>query len=544
MKSNKKIIPFILALSMMGLTACGGSSDSYNLTSNDVKSNYDYASDGADSYDDIAEYESPSADMCIPNSNDIKTNGEFQEPNSENYAYTQENGFKSAKSEPLSTFSADVDTASYTNIRRLINDGYQVPENAVRIEEMLNYFNYDYPQPTGDTPFSSTVEISNCPWNENNKLMLVGLNTASMDTQELPPSNIVFLLDVSGSMSDYDKLPLIQEAFTMLAENLRPCDRISIVTYAGQDEVVLSGGDGNDIDQVKNAINNLVASGSTNGSSGIITAYDLADKYFIQDGNNRVILATDGDLNVGITSEDELQSLIETEREKGVYLSVLGVGSGNLNDSLMETLADNGNGNYSYIDNINEAKKVLLDEMSSTLYIIAKDVKFQIEFNPKYVDTYRLIGYDNRVLSSEDFNDDTKDAGEIGAGHTVTALYEVSLNGIPDDTLGTTSNDWATLNIRYKNPNEDESNLIQSGINESFYSEIPQDNLKFASAVAEFGMLLKNSEHMGNSTYEDVVSRLNEIPNLKDDALKSELLDLVSAYKYLLETNSAQEYYY
>ncbi|MGN1411354.1 MAG: von Willebrand factor type A domain-containing protein [Oscillospiraceae bacterium] len=550
MKLKKKIIPFILALSMMGLTACGGSSDEkalYSSPNNNVgMADYEYYSNDAnsDSYDDVAEYDGASANTYQQNSNDIKTNGNFEEPTSENYAYIQENGFKSAKSEPLSTFSADVDTASYTNIRRLINDGYQVPENAVRIEEMLNYFNYDYPQPTEDIPFSSTVEISNCPWNENNKLMLVGLNTASMDTEEIPPSNIVFLLDVSGSMSDYDKLPLIQEAFTMLAENLRPCDRISIVTYAGQDEVILSGGDGNDIQKVKNAINNLVASGSTNGSSGIITAYELADKYLIEDGNNRVILATDGDLNVGITNEDELQSLIETEREKGIYLSVLGVGSGNLNDSLMETLADNGNGNYSYIDNINEAKKVLLDEMSSTLYTIAKDVKFQIEFNPKYVDTYRLIGYDNRVLSSEDFNNDSKDAGEIGAGHTVTALYEVSLNSIPDDTLGSTSNDWATLNIRYKNPNEDESNLIQSGINEGFYSETPQNNLKFASAVAEFGMLLKNSEHMGSSTYEDVISRLNEIPNLKDDTLKSELLDLVSAYKYLLDTNSANEYYY
>lgn len=533
---KKNIISFILALSMIGLTSCGSSTaenSGYSVEKNN------------DSYYDIYDVES-SDDYATDNSiqKEYQNNGNFQEPSSENYSYTQENGFKSAKTEPLSTFSADVDTASYTNIRRLINDNYKVPENAVRIEEMLNYFNYDYPQPTDDTPFSSTIEISDCPWNENNKLMLVGLNTTYMDTEELPPSNIVFLLDVSGSMSDYDKLPLIQDSFTLLAENLRPCDRISIVTYAGQDEVVLSGADGNDIEKVKVAINNLTANGGTNGSSGIITAYDLAEKYFIQDGNNRVILATDGDLNMGITSEDELQQLIETEREKGVYLSVLGVGSGNLNDSLLETIADNGNGNYSYIDNINEAKKVLLNEMSSTLYTIAKDVKFQIEFNPSYVNTYRLIGYDNRVLSNEDFNDDTKDAGEIGAGHKVTVLYELSLNDIKDDTIGSTSNDWATLNIRYKNPNEDNSNLIQSGINESFYSNTMPDNLGFASCVAEFGMLLKNSEHMENSSYEDVLTRLNNIhSSIENDDLKMEFKVLVSAYKYLLENNSANDFY-
>lgn len=533
---KKNIISFILALSMIGLTSCGSS----------TAENSDYSVEKSnDSYYDIYDVES-SDDYANDNSiqKEYQNNGNFQEPSSENYSYTQENGFKSAKTEPLSTFSADVDTASYTNIRRLINDNYKVPENAVRIEEMLNYFNYDYPQPTDDTPFSSTIEISDCPWNENNKLMLVGLNTTYMDTEELPPSNIVFLLDVSGSMSDYDKLPLIQDAFTLLAKNLRPCDRISIVTYAGQDEVVLSGADGNDIEKVKVAINNLTANGVTNGSSGIITAYDLAEKYFIQDGNNRVILATDGDLNMGITSEDELQQLIETEREKGVYLSVLGVGSGNLNDSLLETIADNGNGNYSYIDNINEAKKVLLNEMSSTLYTIAKDVKFQIEFNPSYVNTYRLIGYDNRVLSNEDFNDDTKDAGEIGAGHKVTVLYELSLNDVKDDTIGSTSNDWATLNIRYKNPNEDNSNLIQSGINESFYSNTMPDNLGFASCVAEFGMLLKNSEHMENSSYEDVLTRLNNIhSSIENDDLKMEFKVLVSAYKYLLENNSANDFY-
>lgn len=535
---KKKIIPFILSLSMIGLTACG-SDKSMNSTAGNRSDNYYY-----NESDDASDNDIYLKNIEYSDNSDNMVNGNFQDITSENYSYAQENGFKLAKSEPLSTFSADVDTASYTNIRRLINDNYQVPENAVRIEEMLNYFNYDYTEPSSNSIFSSTIEISDCPWNQNNKLMLIGLNTSSMDLETLPPSNIVFLLDVSGSMSDYDKLPLIQEAFTMLAENLRPCDRISIVTYAGQDEVVLSGGDGNDIEKVKNAINNLIASGSTNGSSGIITAYDLADRYFIEDGNNRIILATDGDLNMGITNQEDLKSLIEDEREKGVYLSVLGVGSGNLNDSLMETLADNGNGNYSYIDNLNEAKKVLLDEMSSTLFTIAKDVKFQIEFNPKYIDTYRLIGYDNRMLASEDFEDDTKDAGEVGAGHTVTVLYEISLNAQEDDTVGSTSNDWATLNIRYKNPTEDNSNLIQSGINESMYSPTMQDNLSFASSVAEFGMLLKNSEHMGNSTYEEVIERLSGISNLQDDELKSEFKDLVSAYKYLVENGSTNEYYY
>lgn len=538
---TNKYISMILTLSLIGLTSCGSNNEYTDYPIGE----YDDSFDNNQSYYEV---ESNGYDGAVQDSMYIS-------PNTENYANVQETDFKSTMTDPISTFSADVDTASYTNIRRFIQDGSYVPTDAVRIEEMLNYFDYDYPQPSNNEPFSSTIEITDCPWNENTKLMLVGLQTSQLDISESPPSNIVFLIDVSGSMMDIDKLPLIQEAFSMLASNLRANDRVSIVTYAGSDEIVLNGCKGTDIDTIVNAINNLSAGGGTNGSQGIISAYNLAEKYFIDGGNNRVILATDGDLNLGITNQDDLQSLIEKERETGVYLSVLGFGTGNLNDSLMETLADNGNGNYSYIDSLKEAKKVLVNELSSTLYTVAKDVKFQIEFNSANVKGYRLIGYDNRVMNAEDFNDDTKDAGEVGAGHTVTALYEVALTDskqeIPStdltyNTIGTSdSSNWATLSIRYKNPNQDESQLIQNTIDDTYYSKTPKQNVLFAGAVAQFGMLLKDSQYKGTSNYTDIIQQLKQVETISTDENKEEFLSLVSAYKYISKTSSNNnEYYY
>ncbi len=465
---------------------------------------------------------------------------EINQPmNTEEYNSVTESGFKNPQLEPLSTFSADVDTASYTNIRRFINNGQEIPEGAVRIEEMLNYFSYDYPEPQGDTPFSTSVEISDCPWNQNTKLMCIGLQTKKLDKQSMPDSNIVFLIDSSGSMNSADKLPLVQSAFAMLTENMNPNDRISIVTYASGNDTLISGTTVNQKDEIFDALYSITAGGSTNGSGGIESAYALAEQYFIEGGNNRVILATDGDLNVGITSESELKKLVEKKRKSGIYLSVLGFGTGNIKDNKMETLADNGNGNYSYIDSVNEAEKVLVNEMGGTLFTVAKDVKFQVEFNPSQVKGYRLIGYDNRLLNASDFEDDSKDAGEIGAGHSVTVLYEVALTGseqeIPEYNLEFSQNqdsereEICKVSTRYKPIDSDESILDETMIDKSYISDTPSDDLIFAGVVAEFGMLLKDSEYKGNSSYEDIISRLGNFNT--DDTSKQEFLNLVKKVK-------------
>lgn len=457
--------------------------------------------------------------------------------NSEEYNAITENDFVSVNNNPLSTFSIDVDTASYSNIRRMIlNDG-KVEPDAVRLEEMINYFKYDYKKPDSGVPFSVNTELSDCPWNEDAKLLLVGLQAEDIDLSKRPSSNLVFLLDVSGSMNAPDKLPLMQKAFALLTENLTKQDRISIVTYAGEERVILEGAEGNDTLKINSAIEELTASGSTAGAAGIKTAYQLAEENFIKGGNNRVILATDGDLNVGITSEGALTRLIEEEREKGVFLSVLGFGTGNIKDNKMEALADNGNGNYAYIDSLLEAKKVLVDEMGGTLFTVAKDVKLQVEFNPVKIKGYRLIGYENRTLNTEDFNDDTKDAGEIGAGHRVTALYELltsdSKQKIPETDLkyqskpGTTdSREWLTINIRYKEPDGRESKLISVPAGESIYTVTMPDNLAFASSVASFGMLLRDSKWKGSSSYDRIINQLEDL-NLSGDEYKQEFLSLV-----------------
>jgi Ca-activated chloride channel family protein len=464
---------------------------------------------------------------------------------------------------PLSTFAADVDTASYSNVRRMLNDGYSVydlPKGSVRVEELINYFNYDYAGPKGSEPFGVNTEIAACPWNDDALLMSIGLKTEDIDFDETPSSNLVFLIDVSGSMSDPDKLPLLQEAFCMLADQLTAKDRVSIVTYASGVKTVLKGAKGSDSSRIKDAINNLYASGATNGGKGIETAYELAEKHFIKGGNNRVILATDGDLNLGITSVDGLEKLITKKKESGVYLSVLGFGTGNIKDNRMETLADKGNGNYSYIDSVKEAKKVLVDELSSNMLTVCKDVKLQVEFNPAVVKGYRLVGYANRTMAARDFNDDKKDGGEIGAGHEVTALYELilteNMGGLDDDEVDVSELRYAdefrkadkkagrksgngsygsyngndellTLSIRYKKPSEDKSNLLTYPITFASYETSPSDDFIFQSAVAEFGLIASGSEYKGDSDLEHVIDELEGL-RLRDEYRK-EFRDMVES---------------
>ncbi len=445
--------------------------------------------------------------------------------NTEEYSKWEERGFCSVWKEPLSTFSADVDTASYSNLRRLLTEGYsleELPGGAVRIEELLNYFSYDYEEPKGQEPFGVTTKLGVCPWNEEAQLLMIGLKTEDIDYSQAPPSNLVFLLDVSGSMSHEDKLPLLQESFGLLAENLTEKDRISIVTYAGDDEVVLRGAAGNETRKIKKAINQLEAGGGTNGSKGIETAYEIAEENFIKGGNNRIILATDGDLNIGLTTEEELEELITEKKESGIYLSVLGFGAGNLKDNKMEVLADKGNGNYAYIDSLREARKVLVEEMTATLLTICKDVKLQVEFNPSVVSDYRLIGYENRALNREDFEDDTKDAGEIGAGHSVTVLYELILK---EPITDLSEGEWLTLSIRYKKPAEDTSNLLRYPVSYEDYQSSPDDDFVFAAAVAEFGLLASDSAYAGDASLKHVRSALKGIT--LDDEYKEEFYELV-----------------
>ncbi len=478
------------------------------------------------------------------------------EGNSEEYSRLEETGYASVYDKPLSTFSADVDTASYSNLRRLIRSGYgidDIPEGAVRIEEMINYFSYgDLKEPEKKEPFGVTTQIMPCPWNKEAQLLRVGLRTEKIDYEDFPPSNLVFLLDVSGSMYAEDKLPLLQDSFAILAENLTEKDRVSIVTYAGDDTVVLEGEDGGHTKEICQALFDLEAGGSTHGSKGIETAYRLAEEYYIEGGNNRVILATDGDLNVGLTSESELEELITEKKESGVFLSVLGFGRGNIKDNKMETLADKGNGNYAYIDSLREANKVLVEEMGATLLTVCKDVKFQVEFNPAVVEEYRLIGYENRRLAAKDFEDDTKDAGEIGAGYCMTALYEivtkenVSGSGIPRDQLkyadfyeeekeedktGGESGvnymeyEWLTVSIRYKEPEGTESKLLEYPVDYASYVEEPSDDFLFAAAVAEFGLAAMDSQYKGEASLQHVEETLEGLD--LDDEYKAEFEELV-----------------
>ncbi len=441
--------------------------------------------------------------------------------NTEEYNGVTENIFHDAKRNPLSTFSIDVDAASYSNIRRFITNGQRPPKDAVRIEEMVNYFDYDYAQPEGDDPFSIYTEISNAPWNVKHKLVHIGLQGKKIPTENLPASNLVFLIDVSGSMEDENKLPLLKASFKLLVEQLREQDRVAIVVYAGAAGLVLPSTSGAEKKKIIEALDNLHAGGSTAGGAGIKLAYEVAKENFRMKGNNRVIIATDGDFNVGESSNASMERLIEEKRHDGIFLTVLGYGMGNYKDSKMETLADKGNGNYAYIDNILEAQKVLVNEFGGTLFTIAKDVKLQIEFNPAKVNAYRLIGYENRMLNSEDFNNDKKDAGELGSGHTVTALYEIIPVGVEnefskidelkyqkvkEDPAATTSNELMTVKFRYKKPNEEVSKLIvHSLIDSQVALSKTSDNFRWSAAVAASGMIFRESEYVKNFSMSDVI---------------------------------------
>jgi len=469
--------------------------------------------------------------------------------NTEGYASVNENGYKNVKNNPLSTFSIDVDNASYSNIRRFINNGQLPPADAVRIEEMINYFKYDYPEPRGEHPFSVYTELSVCPWNKNHQLLHIGLRGKSIDKSSLPPSNLVFLIDVSGSMSDPNKLPLLKSAFGLLVNELRSQDHVAIVVYAGAAGLVLESTPGNRKEAIMAAIDNLEAGGSTAGGAGLKLAYREAEKNFVKGGNNRIILATDGDFNVGESSNGGMERLIEEKRDLGVFITVLGFGMGNVKDDKMEIIADKGNGNYSYIDNLQEARKVLVREFGGTLFTIAKDVKFQIEFNPAKVQSYRLIGYENRLLNDEDFNDDTKDAGEMGAGHNVTALYELvparSDERIPsidplryqtrisvDQVEKEYSAEYLTIKLRYKKPDGRTSMLLEKPVGGLINSmEDASANLKFAAAVSEFGMILRNSEFKGTATLEGAALLAKSGRGEDEDGYRSELIRLINTVK-------------
>lgn len=434
----------------------------------------------------------------------------------EEYGYWLENDYQSPKNTPLSTFSIDVDKASYANIRRFIEQGQKPPAGAVRIEEMVNYFDYNYPQPQGEHPLSIISEMGTCPWNQEHLLLHIGLQGKKIDLSKAPRNNLVFLIDVSGSMNQDNKLPLVKQAFKLLVNNLREEDRVSIVVYAGAAGLVLPPTSGSNKAAIIEALDKLEAGGSTAGGEGIKQAYKIAKENFVKEGNNRVILASDGDFNVGVSSESELVRLIESKRNDGIFLSVLGFGLGNYKDSKMEMLADKGNGNYAYIDNFEEAKKVFGKEMGGTLYTIAKDVKLQLEFNPKYVESYRLIGYENRIMAAEDFNDDKKDAGELGSGHTVTALYEIIPKGVKKGdnemnsvdplryqqtktTSKSNSEEFVFVKLRYKKPNSDNSILLEKTIdNQSLRLDNTSNNFRFSAAVAAFGQLLRASKYQGD----------------------------------------------
>ncbi len=470
----------------------------------------------------------------------------YQEPNNESYSNISENIFKTPLKDPLSTFSIDVDKASYSNVRRMINNGEKVPNDAVKIEEMINYFNYNYAQPVDEHPFAIHSETAVCPWNEEHVLVKIGLQGKTIEMENLPASNLVFLIDVSGSMQDVNKLPLLKSAFKLLVNQLREKDKVAIVVYAGAAGVVLEPTSGDQKEKIISALDQLQAGGSTAGAAGIQLAYQLAEKHFKEKGNNRVILATDGDFNVGTSSDSDLEKLIEEKRKSGVFLTVLGFGMGNYKDSKLETLADKGNGNHAYIDNMQEAQKVLGTEFGGTLFTIAKDVKIQVEFNPNKVQAYRLIGYENRLLNDEDFVDDTIDAGEIGSGHTVTALYEIIPQGVKSkftkdlpslkysntEPNPTFESELLTVKFRYKKPDQDESIELVKIVpdNVKSVSETP-DDFRFAASVAMFGMQLRSSEFKGKTDYDQIIELASKAKGKDQDGYKSEFVRLVKAVK-------------
>ena len=443
------------------------------------------------------------------------------------YAAFEDHGFLDVATQSVTTFAIDVDRASYANIRRFLNDGLLPPGDAVRVEEMLNYFSWSYPQPSNDDPFSITTEVAGCPWNAGNRLLRVGIQGRNLEQWRMAPNNLVFLIDVSGSMGEPRKLPLLIQAFALLANELRAEDRVSIVVYAGAAGLVLPPTSGADRQTILASLTRLSAGGTTAGGAGIELAYQIAQDQFLPDGNNRVILATDGDFNVGVSSMSELETLIEAKRKTGVYLSVLGVGSNNLQDAKMEMLADKGNGNYSYLDSLKEAEKVFRTELTGTLVTIAKDVKIQLEFDPSTVKAYRQIGYENRSLANEDFEDDTKDAGELGAGHSVTALFELVPAAAPKGRI-------ATVRLRYKEPRAAESKLLVAEAKDdgkSAYDASP--DMQFATAIAEMGMLLRESAHKGTATWDDVFQLARVARGVDLDGTREEFVKIAEVARRL-----------
>jgi len=465
----------------------------------------------------------------------------------ENYGHFDDNPVKRVAERPVSTFSIDVDTGSYSNVRRFLNQGRLPVKDAVRVEELINYFSYDYPLPKDKTrPFSVTTEIAPTPWNKDTHLLRIGLKGYTIAAGKLPPANLVFLVDISGSMHSADKLPLLKSGLKLLVQKLRAQDKVSLVVYAGSTGVILEPTAGDQKGRILAALEGLTAGGSTNGGAGIRLAYAMADQGYIKGGINRVLLATDGDFNVGTVSFEALKNLVEQKRNSGVSLTTLGFGTGNYNDRLMEQLADVGNGNYAYIDNLNEANKVLVNEMSSTLETIAKDVKIQIEFNPAVVAEYRLVGYENRVLKREDFNNDRIDAGDIGAGHTVTALYELSLTGSKgqsvdplryggDKAPGGNKDELAWLRLRYKLPASDTSNLIEQPLKTADIkgSTRTSTDFRFAAAVAAFGQQLRGGKYAGGFGYDEILALAQESRGKDAYGYRGEFLTLVNLARTL-----------
>lgn len=469
--------------------------------------------------------------------------------NTEEYEEMEENGFKTVGDHPMSTFSIDVDAASYSNMRRFINKGELPPAEAIRTEELINYFSYNYPRPTGNDPVRITAEVGACPWNAKHRLVRIGLKAKEIPTEKLPVSNLVFLIDVSGSMYGPQRLGLVQSSLKLLVNNLRDEDRVAIVVYSGSAGEKLPSTSGSDKQKIREAIDELTAGGSTAGGEGIKLAYKIARQNFVKGGNNRVILCTDGDFNVGVSTNQGLEKLIEQERRSGVFLTVLGYGMGNYKDNKMQTLAEKGNGNHAYIDNLQEANRVLVNEFGATMHTVAKDVKLQVEFNPSQVQAYRLIGYESRLLKDEDFNNDAKDAGEMGAGHTVTAFYEIVPAGVESEFVGKVddlkyqkktkliiqpigSKELLTVKLRYKAPDGDVSKKIEYPLADNKSNKVSSD-FRFASAVAMFGQLLRNSDFKGDASYNKVVSIAKTGLDEDENGYRREFIRLVEAAKGL-----------
>lgn len=540
MKKKARSLSLLIGSSLLAgtLTGCGGGGQYMETTTTTTTTTTTYeATESSASYDaapsapaSSSKGDKKSSYQSNSKTETTTTNEEkWSDPTigNENESYTkpEENGFCLVQTQPLSTFAADVDTASYSNVRRMIQDGYRVSDinpDAVRPEEFINYFNYDLEYPEDGEKFAFTTEVSTCPWNEDNQLMFVGMKTAEIDKNEAPVNNLVFLIDVSGSMNSENKLPLLKKSMTELVDALPDEGTISVVTYSGEEKVILSGESMKNKKKIKKEIKKLSAHGSTNGQAGMQKAYEIALENYIEGGNNRVIMATDGDLNVGISSLEDLEAFITEKKDNGVFLSVLGFGNGNYKDDKMEKLADCGNGNYSYIDSLSEGKKVLVDEMTSTLYTVAKDVKLQVEFNPENVNAYKLIGYENRVMADVDFNDDSKDGGEIGAGHEVVALYEIiptdsakvislKYQGTEQKEEGDYSDELATVSVRYKEIDADKSELVSVVVGNESVTNSPSENFRFAGSVAEFALILTDSDNKGSASLEDILEVYEEL---------------------------------